>query len=93
MELAAQQLVLFARRRHAIVADALDGGLLLGRLLGVFLACVVEAVEALTLVLAVGTTRGWRSTWPGVGAALAVLAVMVAALGPARVYRRELTLR
>jgi uncharacterized membrane protein len=51
--------------------------------LGVFLACVVEAVEALTIVLAVGTTRGWRSTWEGAGAGLAVLAVIVAALGPA----------
>jgi uncharacterized membrane protein len=51
--------------------------------LSVFLACVVEAVEALTIVLAVGTTRGWRSTWYGVGAGLGVLAVIVAALGPA----------
>ena len=51
--------------------------------LSVFLACAVEAAEALTIVLAVGTTRGWRSTWNGVGAALLVLAVFVAALGPA----------
>jgi uncharacterized membrane protein len=51
--------------------------------IGVFLACVVEAVEALTIVLAVGTTRGWRSTWQGVAAGLAVLAVVVAILGPA----------
>jgi uncharacterized membrane protein len=51
--------------------------------IGVFLACVVEAVEALTIVLAVGTTRGWRSTWQGVAAGLAVLAVIVAILGPA----------
>ena len=43
----------------------------------------MEAVEALTIVLAVGTTRGWRSTWEGAGAGLAVLAVIVAALGPA----------
>jgi uncharacterized membrane protein len=49
----------------------------------VFLACAVEAVEALTVVLAVGISRGWRSTWQGVAAALAVLAVVVAALGPA----------
>lgn len=51
--------------------------------LSVFLACAVEAVEALTIVLAVGTTRDWRSTWYGVGAGLAVLGVIVAALGPA----------
>jgi uncharacterized membrane protein len=51
--------------------------------LAVFLACGVEAVEALTIVLAVGTTREWRSTFQGVGAGLVVLAVIVAALGPA----------
>jgi len=51
--------------------------------LSVFLACAVEAVEALTIVLAVGTTRGWRSTWLGVGAAGVALAAFVAALGPA----------
>jgi uncharacterized membrane protein len=51
--------------------------------LGVFAACAVEGVEAVTIVLAVGVTRGWRSTWLGVGAALGVLAVVVAVLGPA----------
>jgi uncharacterized membrane protein len=51
--------------------------------LATFLACAVEAVEALTIVLAVGVVRGWRSTLIGVGAALVVLAVIVAALGPA----------
>lgn len=49
----------------------------------VFAACVVEAVEALTIVLAVGVTRGWRSALQGVAAGLVVLAVVVAALGPA----------
>ena len=48
-----------------------------------FLACAVEAVEALTIVLAMGTTRSWRSTWYGVAAATVVLAVVVAILGPA----------
>jgi uncharacterized membrane protein len=52
-------------------------------LLSVLLACAVEAVEALTVVLAVGVTRQWRSTWQGVGAGLVVLAAVVAALGPA----------
>ncbi len=51
--------------------------------LAVFAACVVESVEALTIVLAVGITRGWRSTLRGVGAGLGVLVVIVAALGPA----------
>lgn len=50
--------------------------------LAVFLACAVEAVEALTIVLAVGVTRGWRSTMFGVGAGVGVLAVIIAALGP-----------
>lgn len=51
--------------------------------LAVFAACVVESVEALTIVLAVGVTRGWQATVRGVVAGLAVLAVIVAVLGPA----------
>jgi uncharacterized membrane protein len=54
-----------------------------GLALSVFLACSVEAVEALTIVLAVGQTRSWRSALTGVGAAVLVLAVVTAALGPA----------
>jgi uncharacterized membrane protein len=49
----------------------------------VFLACIVEAVEATTIILAAGTTREWRSTLIGVGAGLVSLAVVVAVLGPA----------
>jgi Ca2+/H+ antiporter, TMEM165/GDT1 family len=45
------------------------------------LASGVEFVEALTIVLAMGTTRGWRSTLIGVGAALAALAVITALAG------------
>ena len=52
-------------------------------ILATFLACAVEAVEALTIVLAVGTTRGWRSSLYGVGAAGLVLAAVTAILGPA----------
>jgi uncharacterized membrane protein len=55
----------------------------IGLALSVFLACTVEAVEALTIVLAVGTTRSWSSALSGVGAATLVLAAIVAALGPA----------
>ncbi len=51
--------------------------------ISVFLACAVEAVEAFTIVLAVGSTRRWSSALLGVGGALLVLAVLVAALGPA----------
>jgi uncharacterized membrane protein len=54
-----------------------------GLAISVFLACAVEAVEALTIVLAVGTTRSWRSTLTGVGVALLALAVLTAVLGPA----------
>jgi uncharacterized membrane protein len=53
-----------------------------GLALSVFLACVVEAVEALTIVLAVGTTRGWPSSLSGVGVATLALAMMVGVLGP-----------
>jgi uncharacterized membrane protein len=52
----------------------------------VFLACAVEMVEALTIVFAVGHTRGWRSAFEGVAAALLALAALVAAFGPALVH-------
>lgn len=55
----------------------------LGLIGAVFLACVVEAVEAATIVLAMGVTRGWRSAFAGLAAALAALALVIAVLGPA----------
>jgi uncharacterized membrane protein len=51
--------------------------------LSVFLACAVEAVEAFTIVLAVGTTRRWPPVLAGVGVATLALAAVIAALGPA----------
>ena len=51
--------------------------------LTVLLACAVEAVEALTIVLAAGTSRHWGSAWQGTVAALLALAATVAVLGPA----------
>jgi uncharacterized membrane protein len=52
-------------------------------LLAAFLASLVECIEALTVVLAVGSVRGWPSALAGTGAGLAFLAALVAALGPA----------
>jgi uncharacterized membrane protein len=52
-------------------------------ILSSFLASAVETVEALTIVLAMGLTRGWRSTLVGAGAATIALAAIVAVLGPA----------
>ncbi|MGY2895878.1 COG4280 domain-containing protein [Deinococcus sp. UYEF24] len=61
--------------------------------LAAFLASAVEMVEALTIVLAVGLTRGWRSALVGTGAALLTLVVIIAVFGPV-LYRIPLgTLR
>jgi len=49
--------------------------------LSVFGACLVESVEALTIVVAAGGTRGWRAALEGAGLALVVLAVLVALIG------------
>ncbi len=51
----------------------------------VFLASAVEMVEALTIVIAVGVTRGWRSSLEGAASAVGVLAAIVIILGPALV--------
>src|SRR5215212_4829416 len=53
--------------------------------LGAFLASAVEMVEALTIVLAVGITRGWRAALIGAGGGLLALGVVIAALGPSLV--------
>lgn len=53
--------------------------------IAVFLASAVEMVEALTIVLASGITRGWRSTFEGAFTAILVLTVLVLAFGPALV--------
>ncbi|HKH87791.1 MAG TPA: hypothetical protein VKA05_03170 [Acidimicrobiales bacterium] len=49
--------------------------------LAVFGASAVEMVEALTIVVASGVTRGWRSAIEGTLAAVAVLAALVVAVG------------
>lgn len=48
-----------------------------------FLASLVEFVEALTVVLAVGSVRGWRDALLGSSAALLLLGMLVLLLGPA----------
>jgi uncharacterized membrane protein len=53
----------------------------IGLVTATLLASGVEFVEALTIVLAMGTTREWRSTWFGVGAALVALAAITAIAG------------
>jgi len=68
-----------------VIATTISSGIIV--LVGaVFLACAVEMVEALTIVLAVGHTRGWRSAFEGTGAALLALGALVAAFGPALVH-------
>ena len=55
-------------------------------LLASFLASTVEMVEALTIVLAAGVSRGWRSSLIGVGVAVVALAVIVLIFGPALTF-------
>jgi uncharacterized membrane protein len=63
-----------------LAASLVNGGALF---VAVFLACAVEAVEATTIVLAAGTARSWKAAMQGTAAGLALLAVLIAALGPA----------
>ena len=53
----------------------------IGLALAVFFASAVEMVEALTLVVAAGTTRGWRSALEGAATAAVTLVVIVGAVG------------
>ena len=46
----------------------------------VFVASIVETVEALTIVLAMGLTRSWKSALVGAGSALCALALVTAAI-------------
>ena len=50
--------------------------------ISVFLACAVEAVEAVTVVLAAGTARSWSSAGRGTMVALLVLGLVIAVFGP-----------
>jgi uncharacterized membrane protein len=55
----------------------------LATLVAASVASAVEFVEAATIVLAVGTTRQWRSALLGSGAAVVVLAALVVVFGAA----------
>jgi len=61
--------------------------------ISVFLACAVEAVEAVTIILAAGTSRDWRSTFQGVISGLVVLAGLIVLLGPSIESLPKSTLR
>ena len=80
-----RRLVKMGIERDELSSERVVGmsGAEVGLALSVFLACAVEAVEALTIVLAVGATRSWSSAFSGVGAATLALAAIVLALGPA----------
>ena len=63
--------------------DALSTSGVVALFVTVFLASAVEMVEALTIVVAVGMTKGWRSALEGVAVALLALTALVAIFGPA----------
>ncbi|WP_298208006.1 hypothetical protein [Ferrimicrobium sp.] len=60
--------------------------------LPVFFASAVEAVEALTIVLAVGFTHGWRIALRGATLAILILILVVVILGTAMVHYVPLAL-
>ena len=62
--------------------DSMSWGIAAPAIGAAFLASIVEVVEAFTIILAVGVLRGWRPAIAGTLAGLAVLAVIVLALGP-----------
>src|SRR3981189_3303430 len=66
-------------RRHRVTGSL---ALIWPAMTAAFLASLVEAVEALTIVLAVATVRGWRPAGLGAFAGLLLLALIVAVLGP-----------
>src|SRR5919108_264539 len=68
----------------------MDPGVTLGLLAATFTASFVEFVEALTIVLAMGTTRGWRSALSGVVAAAGAAAAGVAVVGLGAAAHRPL---
>ena len=70
-----------SRRQLSTIPDMTS--FILVTLISATLASAVEMVEAVTIVLAVGVTRQWRSTLLGVGSALLALAILVGVFGTA----------
>lgn len=68
--------------KRLIIMDSISWSIAGPAIGAAFLASVVEVVEAFTIVLAVGVLRGWRPAIAGTIAGLAVLAIIVAGLGP-----------
>jgi Ca2+/H+ antiporter, TMEM165/GDT1 family len=68
--------------KRLIIMDSISWSIAGPAIGAAFLASVVEVVEAFTIVLAVGVLRGWRPAIAGTLAGLAVLAIIVAGLGP-----------
>jgi hypothetical protein len=62
---------------------AMDQAHALAAISAAFLGSLVDFVEALSIILAVGIIRGWMAAWVGAGAGLTAQAIIVAGLGPA----------
>jgi uncharacterized membrane protein len=69
-----------ADSRRALVTVSL--ALIWPAITSAFLASLVEAVEALTIVLAVAAVRGWRPAGLGAAAGLVLLVLIVVVLSP-----------
>ena len=62
--------------------DMISWGVAAPAVTAAFVASLVEVVEAFTIVLAVGTLRGWRPAALGTFVALGVLGLLIVVLGP-----------
>src|SRR6202051_42702 len=70
-------------RRHRVTSSLAH---IVPGMTAAFLASLVEAVEALTIVLAVATVRGWHPAGLGALAGLVLLVLIVVTLGPLLEY-------